>query len=463
MATGAQTWSKTAASNATADTNINWAEGMAPSQVNDSARAQMASQAMYRDDNSGTLVTSGSSTAFTVTTNQVAAALTAGYTVSVQFHATVDTSATLNQDGLGAKPLQIYAGTNFQGGEFVAGSIGSFTYSSTGTGQWIAKGLPQLATHSVTLPKLGTTAGNPPFGFDVPINLQLNASVGSSLLTIAVKTNSGNDPSTTDPVYIPFRDTTIANGDPVWVSITSALSISTNAVGATLGAANNVPFRIWILAFNNAGTVVLALWHSGAGASSPTTINVLNETALQSTTGISAAATSAGVFYTPNGTSLTSKAFRIIGLATYETALATAGTYSAVPDNLMLFGPGVAKPGNILQVKTGVATPTAITPSSKTSLIIAQACGNIGATANASSAYSSTIAISRGGVLLSQTASGVNGLGTIQSISNPFSLVTFDNPQTSGSASYSVSVTAQTALSSVSINNPSFLLQEVMG
>jgi hypothetical protein len=35
-------WSRTAANNATADGSINWAEGQAPSTVNDSARAMMA-------------------------------------------------------------------------------------------------------------------------------------------------------------------------------------------------------------------------------------------------------------------------------------------------------------------------------------------------------------------------------------------------------------------------------------
>jgi hypothetical protein len=32
-------WSKTAAANASADSTVNWAEGQAPSTVNDSARA----------------------------------------------------------------------------------------------------------------------------------------------------------------------------------------------------------------------------------------------------------------------------------------------------------------------------------------------------------------------------------------------------------------------------------------
>ena len=138
MATGVQVWSQTAANNATADSGFTWAEGMSPSLVDPGARGLMASVAMWVADNNGTLVTSGSSGAFTVYTNQVEAALTAGYTVAVQFSATNDTSATLNVDGLGPKPLQLTAGSNLLGQEFQAGAICRFTYSSTGTGQWIA-------------------------------------------------------------------------------------------------------------------------------------------------------------------------------------------------------------------------------------------------------------------------------------------------------------------------------------
>lgn len=135
---GAQVWSQTAANNATADGSINWAEGMPSSQVNDSARAEMASMAKFISDNNGSIVTSGSSIAFTATTNQVESALTAGYTIAIQFHATPDSSATIAVDSLAAKPLQVVSGVNLKGGEYLAGSIVRFTYSTTGTGQWIA-------------------------------------------------------------------------------------------------------------------------------------------------------------------------------------------------------------------------------------------------------------------------------------------------------------------------------------
>ena len=71
MSSGLYTWSQTAASNANADSTINWAEGQAPSSVNDSARALMAGVAKYRDDISGAIITGGSSVSYTVTSYEV--------------------------------------------------------------------------------------------------------------------------------------------------------------------------------------------------------------------------------------------------------------------------------------------------------------------------------------------------------------------------------------------------------
>jgi hypothetical protein len=160
MASGVQVWSKTAATNASIDTNINFAEGQAPSSLNDSDRALMASVAAWRDDNSGVLVTSGTSIAYTVATNQVEAALTAGYTVTVNFNVTNGSSATLAVDGLAAAPLQLIAGTNVSSGAFQAGTIQRFTYSTTGTGQWIANNyIPTIIAPLFTsLSKTATTA-----------------------------------------------------------------------------------------------------------------------------------------------------------------------------------------------------------------------------------------------------------------------------------------------------------------
>lgn len=106
--TGCYIWSKTAATNATADASINWAEGQAPSSVNDSARALMARLAECRDDLSGQLLTGGTSTAFTLTTNQAFDTLAHmdGARVCFRVHAANGTPAQLNVDGLGLNPLR---------------------------------------------------------------------------------------------------------------------------------------------------------------------------------------------------------------------------------------------------------------------------------------------------------------------------------------------------------------------
>ena len=161
MATGLQVWSQTAATNASADSNINWAEGQAPSSVNDSARAGMASMAKWRDDNSGTIVTGGTSLAFTAATAQVEGALTAGYTIAVQFHATADASATLAVDSLTAKPITLASTAGLMGQEIQAGTIQRLTYTTSGSGQWQLQDytkptIPGFALSAVTSTSTGS-------------------------------------------------------------------------------------------------------------------------------------------------------------------------------------------------------------------------------------------------------------------------------------------------------------------
>jgi microcystin-dependent protein len=121
-------WSRTAASNATADSNVNFAEGQAPSTVNDSARALMASAAGFRDDIAGAITTGGTSTAYTVTSYQIFDSLAnmSGQVIAFTPHTTNGATVTLNVDGLGAKPLrsapsvELAAGTLVQGTPYTA-------------------------------------------------------------------------------------------------------------------------------------------------------------------------------------------------------------------------------------------------------------------------------------------------------------------------------------------------------
>src|SRR5271156_2080280 len=128
-------WSQTASSDATADSTINWAEGQAPSSVNDSARAMMAATAKYRDDIAGAIVTAGSSTAYTVSSYQVFDTLAHlnGQMIAFTPHTTNGATVTLNVDSLGAKAVALgakcgIAGRGYNSGHAVYSGLQQFRW-----------------------------------------------------------------------------------------------------------------------------------------------------------------------------------------------------------------------------------------------------------------------------------------------------------------------------------------------
>lgn len=133
------TWSKTASDNDDADGTVNVREGWAPSIVNNSIRAAMAALAKWRDDLSGNLVTAGTSTAYTLTTNQTFTSLTDGLSVTARMDETSGASPTLNVDSLGAKSIATYYGTAIPTGALVGGGVYTFVYDSTDD-KWIVHG-----------------------------------------------------------------------------------------------------------------------------------------------------------------------------------------------------------------------------------------------------------------------------------------------------------------------------------
>lgn len=122
---GVYTYSTTAANNATADATQNWAEGQAPSSINDSARSGMASVAKYRDDISGAVLTSGTSTAFIINSNQVFDTLTDFNlkTISFRPHATNGAGpVTMTVDGFANVPLRSAPNVELPAGVLVQGT-----------------------------------------------------------------------------------------------------------------------------------------------------------------------------------------------------------------------------------------------------------------------------------------------------------------------------------------------------
>lgn len=146
-------WSQTAADNASIDATINLRERQSPGSLNDSARAMMAAVAKLRDDISGNLVTGGTSTAYTVSTNQVFSALSDGLFLSVRAHATSGASPTFSPDGLTAKPLHSSYGTALPDGGMLSGAVYWLVYDSTDDA-WIVAGRDGDAMHTSDNPDL---------------------------------------------------------------------------------------------------------------------------------------------------------------------------------------------------------------------------------------------------------------------------------------------------------------------
>jgi hypothetical protein len=154
---GFYTWSRTASANASADNAVNWAEGMAPSAVNDSGGGMMASTAKWRDDISGSLATSGSSTAYTLASYQGFDTLghLDGQQIAFTPHVTNGATVTLAVDGLGGKPLRSAPGVELPAAVLIAGSPYVATYYNA-TGEFILQGFyaarshPRRRLHSVS-------------------------------------------------------------------------------------------------------------------------------------------------------------------------------------------------------------------------------------------------------------------------------------------------------------------------
>jgi len=238
-------WSRTASSNATADGSINWAEGQAPSTVNDSARAMMAAAAKYRDDVSGAITTGGTSTAYTVTSYQSFDTLAHmdGAMIAFTPHTTNAATVTLNVDGLGAKPLrferlssprlELPTGSLVQGTPYVA------TYYND-TQEWILHGLagnPYNIPLGGMLEFTGTTAPNGSFVF--PFGQAISRTTYAAYFAMVGTTYGAGDGSTTFNV-IDKRGRVSAGRDDMGGSAASRIgSVSTDSgtiSGATLGS-----------------------------------------------------------------------------------------------------------------------------------------------------------------------------------------------------------------------------------
>ena len=175
-------------------------------------------------------------------------------------------------------------------------------------------------------------------------NLTIEATRAGNAETIAIKTAAGADPAPSDPITLSFRSATPGASTFDVLTLSAPLSIVVSA-GSTLGAEANAPFNLWLVAFNDAGTIRLGV----IKCATPGGVFALQDNALASSTaeGGAGAADSAGVFYT--GAAVAAKAMRVLGLLEYT--LATPGTWDTAPAIVRIHSPGQRLPGELVQCR----------------------------------------------------------------------------------------------------------------
>jgi len=91
-------------------------------------------------------------------------------------------------------------------------------------------------------------------------NLSIVCSVATNALTIAVKGQDGNDPSSSNICTVGVRSATLTSGAYNLRQITSALSMTVSS-GSTLGTLDALQAYLYVYLIDNAGTLELAISH----------------------------------------------------------------------------------------------------------------------------------------------------------------------------------------------------------
>lgn len=259
-------WSKTAANNATADATVNWAEGQSPSSVNDSARAMMASTAAFRDDTSGALLTGGTSTAYTLTSNQIFSSKSAmnGAEIAFTVSATNGASPTLNVDGLGADPITLDGTTAVPTGTLVAGSIYTAMYYNSGNA-WRLKDfyqVPFLVPIGGMIDYTGAASPNP--AFVIPAGQAISRTTYAAYFALVGTTYGPGDGSTTFNVPN-LKGRVVAMLDDTGTIVTSAtMSPDGNHLGANGGSQASALLTSNLPAYTPSGSISTVVTTAGA-------------------------------------------------------------------------------------------------------------------------------------------------------------------------------------------------------
>lgn len=225
-------FSTTAASNNSASPN-GFPEGMAPSGLNDSARELMAALAKCYKDQNGTITTGGTTTAYTLTTNNSHAALTDISLFAFQVNAANTGAATLAVDGLTAKSMQLN-GAALAAGDLRTNEIVLAVYNPDNDVFDIFKsGLNQDVIKTDTINEQTTASGVTVDG----VLLKDNGITATGTINFSSATVSDLGAVTTADINGGTIDGTVIGGSSAAAGSFTTLSASTSITGTLATAA----------------------------------------------------------------------------------------------------------------------------------------------------------------------------------------------------------------------------------
>jgi hypothetical protein len=203
-----------------------------------------------------------------------------------------------------------------------------------------------------------------------PSNIALSASAAAGALTITLTGRDGNALSASNPgsVSIPSSSTDLW---PTALSMTSAQSFTVPS-GAQFGVLANIPFRLWVVAFNIGGTLTLGAINpvrlGGSGFPFDTDFDIYPLRAMGTANiveTINTASDLAGSFYHTGIFTLTRYGYAVLGCIEYQVGLAASGVWTA-PSAVVTWEPGMPLPGQIVKTYasriTAVATGATVMP-----------------------------------------------------------------------------------------------------
>lgn len=234
-------------------------------------------------------------------------------------------------------------------------------------------------------------------------NVGLAASAAGGALTLSLTTAAGGEPSGVSRCVIPFRSASAAAGTTTLCEVMVATTLTLSA-GSTLGLVANRPSKLWIVAFDDGGTLRLGAINCRDAGNRVHPL-AAQDIASASAEGGAGAADAAHIVYAE--ASVAAKPCTVLGCVEWSSGLSAPGTWME-PDGMQVFAPGTALPGRIVQQAadryTAFSSSTAqiplddtipqntegaqvasvsITPKSPANLLRVRASGNFSASAAA--------------------------------------------------------------------------------